>query len=58
MKITRILPRQLAIYWQEYFLNRSETELEYYRERVRVLDYLLEEGNHELRRLKGVRSYD
>jgi hypothetical protein len=58
MKITRLLPKKLAIYWQELVIDRMETELEYYRQKVRILEYLLEEGNEELRRLKGWRSYD
>jgi len=53
MKITRLLPRKLAIYWQEYFLNRSETELEYYRGMVRVLEEMVVEGQQELERLKS-----
>lgn len=53
MKITRLLPKPLAIYYQEYFLNRSEAELEYHREMVTVLEEITNEGIQELERLKS-----
>jgi len=52
MKITRILPRKLAIGWQEIHLNKIESELGYHRGMVRVLEEMFEEGNEELWRLK------
>ena len=52
MKITRILPKPLAIYYQEYDLNRTDGQLEYYRGMVRVLEERSEDGHVELRRLK------
>ena len=52
MKITRILPRNLAIGYQEYDLNKTDSKLEYYRAWVRVLEERSQEGHEELRRLK------
>jgi len=52
MKITRILPKPFAIFYQEYDLNRTDGQLEYYRARVRVLETLSEEGHAELERLR------
>jgi len=52
MKITRILPRRLAISWQEYDLNKVTTLLEYHIAMVQVLEQLKEEGSQELGRLK------
>jgi len=52
MKITRILPKPLAIYYQEYDLRKADSYLEYYRTMVRVLEERSEEGHTELRRLK------
>ena len=53
MKITRLLPRSLAISFQEHNIHRNETELEYYRIRVSTLEALLQEGYDELARLRG-----
>ena len=53
MKITRLLPKSLAISFQKHNIARNETELEYYRARVSVLDQLIHEGYDELVRLRG-----
>ncbi len=53
MKITKILPKPFAIYYQENDLNRTDGQLEYYRGMVRVLEERSREGHTELRRLKG-----
>jgi len=53
MKITRILPKPLAIFYQEYDLNKTDGELEYYKAMVRVLEERSHEGHTELCRLKG-----
>jgi len=55
MKITRILPKPLAIYYQEYDLNKVDDYLEYYKIMVRVLEERSLEGHEELRRLKEER---
>jgi len=52
MKITRILPKPLAIYYQEYDLRKTDDYLEYYRRMVQVLDERSREGHEELHRLK------
>ena len=52
MKITRILPKPLAIYYQTYDLNKVDGYLEYYRRMVIVLEERSQEGHAELRRLK------
>ena len=56
MKITRILPKPFAIYYQEYDLNRTDGELEYYQAMVRVLEERSHEGHEELLRLKEKRK--
>jgi len=53
MKLTRILPKPFAIYYQEYDLNRTDGELEYYRAMVRVLEERSQQGHEELNRLRG-----
>ena len=53
MKITRLLPRSLAISFQEHSIEKYETELEYYRNRVFVLEQLIQEGYDELIQLRG-----
>jgi len=53
MKITRILPTNLAIGWQEYDLARTDGELEYLKAKLRVLEEISDQGHAELRRLKG-----
>lgn len=52
MKLTRILPKPLAIFYQEYDLNRTDGELEYYKAMVRVLEERSHEGHEELGKLK------
>ena len=52
MKITRILPKPLAKYYQKYDLNKVEGYLEYYKGMVRVLEERSREGHEELQRLK------
>ena len=52
MKITRILPKPLAKYYQEYDLNKTDDYLEYYKVMVRVLEERSQEGHAELDRLK------
>ena len=53
MKLTRILPRKLAISWQEYDLNRTDGYLEYYEDLSKIYRQASEEGHAELERLKG-----
>jgi len=53
MKITRILPKSLAIAYQEYDLNRTDGELEYYKGLVRFLEQRSYEAHNEFRRLKN-----
>jgi len=55
MKITRILPKPLAKYYQEYDLNRTDGYLEYYKTMVSVLEERSREGHEELQRLKEER---
>jgi len=52
LKITRILPKKLALYYQEYDLSKVDSYLEYYRAMVRVLEERSKEGHKELVRLK------
>ena len=52
MKITRMLPKPFAKYYQEYDLNRTDGYLKYYKAMVRVLEERSREGHDELRRLK------
>ena len=56
MKITRLLPKPFAIYYQEWDLNKVDDYLEYYRVMVRVLEERSREGHEELRRLKEGRQ--
>ena len=48
MKLTRILPKKLAISWQEYDLNKIRSKLQYYRTLVRVYEELELEGEEEI----------
>ena len=52
LKITRILPKPLAIAYQEHDLNRTDGQLEYYQGMVRFLEQRSQEGHEELRLLK------
>ncbi len=56
MKITRILPKPFAKYYQEYDLNKVDGYLEYYKGMVRVLEERSREGHEELERLKEGRQ--
>jgi len=56
MKITRILPKPLAKFYQEYDLNKTDGELEYYKAMVRVLEERSHEGHAELQRLREKRK--
>jgi hypothetical protein len=53
MKITRLFPKSFAISFQKYSIEKYETELEYYRNRVFTLEQLIQEGYDELVRLRG-----
>jgi|APSaa5957512535_1039671.scaffolds.fasta_scaffold05980_8 hypothetical protein len=53
MKLTRFLPKKLAIEFQKYSLRKYETELEYYRARVFTVEQLIQEGYEELGKLEG-----
>ncbi len=55
MKITSFLPKPLAVAYQEYDLNRTDGQLEYYQAMVRVLEERSHEGHAELLRLKEKR---
>ena len=55
MKLTKILPKPFAIAYQEYDLNRTDGQLEYYQAMVRVLEERSQEGHEELERLKEKR---
>ena len=52
MKITRILPRFLAIGFQEYDLSRTEQYYEYHQALADVLRERVQEGREELQKLK------
>jgi len=53
MNLSRIIARRVVQGWKEYNLARNETELEYYKERVAILDQLIQEGQKDIRQLKG-----
>ena len=53
MKITRILPKLLAIGFQEYDLNKAEGYLKYHSVMVRVFEERVQDGRQELQRLRG-----
>jgi hypothetical protein len=52
MKLTRLLPKSLAITYQEWDLDRAESNLAYHEAMVRLFRELVEEGRTELRRLE------
>ena len=52
MKITRILPKPLAKYYQEYDLRQTDGWLEYHKAMARVLEEQSREGHEELQRLQ------
>ena len=51
MKITRILPKRLAVAYQGHDINRLEGELAYYKAMAALYEELLEDARSELRRL-------
>jgi len=53
LKLTRILPRKLAVSWQEYDLNRTDSYLAYYEAMAKGYKQMSEEGHAELKRLEG-----
>jgi len=56
MKITKMLPKFLAIPYQEEDLRRAETHLEYHRLMVNSLQMRVAEGCNELQRLRSNRN--
>ena len=52
MKITKFLPKSLAIAYQEWDLSKAESSLEYHEAMAHVLREHVEEGREELQRLK------
>ncbi len=56
MKLTRILPRPLAIEWQKYDLSRSESILESHKAMVEIFQQVVDEGRSEMNRLKKVKN--
>ena len=55
MKITRILPRQLALAYQEHDLRRVDAALEYHKTILMGLEERSLEGHAELRRLRELK---
>ncbi len=53
MKLTRILPKILAIEWQRYDLNHVDSELEFHKAMAKYLQERSDEGHDELERLRG-----
>jgi len=53
MKITRILPKPLAIAWQEYDINKLETLNEYHQTIADNCEARLNQARDELERLRG-----
>ena len=53
MKITRILPKPLAIAWQEYEINKLEAYYVYHQRIADNCKARLSEARHELDRLRG-----
>jgi len=58
MKLTRILPRKLAVSWQEYDLNRTDSYLAHYEAMAKAYRQMSEEGHTELKRLRGGQNND
>jgi len=52
MKLTRILPRKLAVEWQRYDLTRTDGKLEYHKGMAKYLQERSDEGHTELNRLE------
>ena len=53
MKLTRILPKVLAIQWQRYDLAQVDDELEYHKVMAKYLQQRSDEGHEELEHLQG-----
>jgi len=53
MKITRILPKSLAIAWQEYDINKLESYYEYHQSIANNCLARLNQAQNELERLRG-----
>ena len=53
MRITRILPKPLAIAWQEYDINKLETYYEYHQQIADNCEARLHIARRELERLRG-----
>jgi len=56
MKLTRILPKILAIEWQRYDLAHVDDELEYHKVMAKYLQQRSDEGHEELEHLQGGRQ--
>lgn len=54
MKITKVLPKKLAIAWQEYDLNKLNAKHQYHQGMANGMKQLVDEANDELYRLKEV----
>lgn len=52
MKVTRILPKKLAIAWQEYDLNKLQTRYEFHPMMASGFEKLVSEAKWELERLQ------
>jgi hypothetical protein len=52
MKLTRILPKSLAIAWQEYDIDKMETHYQYHQQIADNLKVRLYDAKNELERLK------
>ena len=55
MKLTRILPKSIAIVWEEYHLGRLETMLEYHGNLTNNLEYAVQQARAELEWLRRSR---
>jgi len=53
MKLTRILPRILAVEWQRYDLAHVDDELAFHKAMAKYLQQRSNEGHEELEHLKG-----
>ncbi len=52
MKITKFLPKPIAITFQKHDIEKKEVELKYYRAHVFTLEQLIQERYQELNRLE------
>jgi len=55
MKLTRILPKKLALLWQEYDINKMRIRYQYHERMANILRILLEEAEEELQYLNRER---